>query len=231
MSTPSRLVMVAEMQGRDLMRRHVALGLLVALPVCFYLALAGRHETAVVPGGIATAFSIGGAAIFAVQSARGVDRRLVLAGYHPAEIVLGRLAFLEVLALPLVAAVGTLMALVSTPVRPFLLGLAVELVAITAVPFGLAVGSLLPKELEATLVLIGVVGIQLSLDTDATLSRLLPFYGAHRLIDISTGDPGSVWAAVGVSLLYAAGLTALALLLMARRVRIERHSPMAQPAT
>jgi hypothetical protein len=226
MSTPSRLVVVAEMQGRDLMRRHVALGLLMALPVCFYLALSGHQDRAVVPGGIATAFSIGGAAIFAVQSARGVDRRLVLAGYRPAEIVLGRLVFLEVLALPLVAAVSALMAVVSKPPRPFVLGLAVELVAVTAVPFGLAVGSLLPKELEATLVLIGVVGIQLSLDSEAAIGRLLPFYGARKLLDISMGDPGSVWGAVALSLLYATALTALALLLMARRVRVERHSPI-----
>ena len=225
MSTPSRLVMVAEMQGRDLMRRHAALGLLVALPLAFYGSLAGRHEEAVIPGGIAMAFSIGGASIFSVLSSRRVDRRLALAGYRPAEIVLGRMAFLEALALPLVAATSALMAVVSDLPRPLVLGLAVETVALIAVPFGLAVGSLIPNELEATLVLIGVVGIQLSLDTGAVMSKALPFYGSRLLTDVALGDPGSLWTGLGICLLWAAGLTAVSLLLVVRRVRVKHHAP------
>ena len=65
------------------------------------------------------------------------------------------------------------MAIVSNPPRPWILGLAVAMVALVAVPFGLAIGALVPRELEATLILIGVVGIQLSSNASDALSTSL----------------------------------------------------------
>ena len=47
-----RIGIMAEMHGRDLTRRHGALGLLVALPLCFYLASMGSGVRAVVAGGV-----------------------------------------------------------------------------------------------------------------------------------------------------------------------------------
>jgi hypothetical protein len=219
----ARVVVVAEMQGRDLARRHVAMALLVALPVCFYGALAGQHETAIIPGGIAMAFSIGGAAIFSVLSSRPVDQRLALTGFRPAELLLGRVLFLDVLSLPVVAGTAALMALVSQPGRPWILGLAVAMVALIAVPFGLAIGALVPNELEATLVLIGVVGIQLSLDANAPLGRFLPFWGPRRLLDVALGEPASVLRLVAVCVGYAAVLSVIALWFMGRRLAVRRH--------
>ena len=221
--TLSRVVIVAEMQGRDLGRRRLALILLVALPLAFYGAMAGHSNQAIIPGGVAMAFSMAGAAIFSVLSSRAVDQRLTLAGLRPREILAGRLLFLVVLSLPVVAGSSMLMALVSHPPRPWALGLAVELVAVVAIPFGLGVGALLPRELEATLVLIGVVGIQLSLDVSEGLSKVLPFYGPERLLDASLGGDYPVGAAVAVSLLYAAVLLAASFFVMARRIRVRRH--------
>jgi hypothetical protein len=77
--------------GRDLSRRRVALTLLTALPLAFYAASAGEAEHGVEVGGIAMAFSVTGAAIFAAMTARAVDQRLALAGYSPVELLLGRL--------------------------------------------------------------------------------------------------------------------------------------------
>ena len=221
----SRVVTVAEMQGRDLGRRRLALILLVALPVAFYGALAGHSSDAIIPGGVAMAFSMAGAAIFSVLSSRAVDQRLTLAGLRAGEILAGRLLFLEVLSLPLVAGSSVLMALVSHPSRPWTMGLAVEMVALVAVPFGLAVGALLPRELEATLVLIGVVGIQLSLDVSQGLSKVLPFYGPMRLLDVSLGGDYPVGAGVALSLGYAATLLAASFYILVRRIRVRRHSP------
>ncbi len=228
--TLSRIVIVAEMQGRDLARRRLALSLLVALPLAFYGALAGHSRDAIIPGGVAMAFSMAGAAIFAVLSSRAVDQRLTLAGFRAGEILAGRLLFLEVLSLPLVAGSSVLMALVSHPPRPWSMGLAVEMVAVVAIPFGLAVGALLPRELEATLVLIGVVGIQLSLDVSQGLSKALPFYGPVRLLDRSLGRDYPIGAAVVMSVSYAAALLAASSYLVARRIRVRHHaSPLRQP--
>ncbi|MDP9342482.1 MAG: hypothetical protein M3Q23_10410 [Actinomycetota bacterium] len=223
MTALRRTLTIAEMQGRDLGRRRLSLLLLIALPLSFYGAMAGHQTDAVIPGAIAMAFSVAGAAIFSVLSSRRVDQRLVIMGYRPGELLVGRLVCLAVLSVPIVAGSAALMAAVSGPPRPWIFGLGVAMVAVVALPFGLAVGSLVPRELEATLVLIGVVGIQLSLSSSDALAKALPFYGAERLIDISLGDTSSVWAMVAVSLLYAAALLVVSLLLMARRVRVRRN--------
>ena len=224
-----RLVMIAEMQGRDLIRRRVALALLFALPLAFYGALVSSQRTeAVIPGGIAMAFSVAGASIFSVLSSRRVDQRLVLAGFGPWELMAGRLIFLEAVAVPIAGFTAAIMTIVSSPTHPWVLGLAVWLVAFIAVPFGLAIGTLVPIELEATLILIGVVGVQLSLSGDALLGRLLPFWGPRRLIDVALGDSFSILGMSMVSLAYAAALFTLALVLMARRLSVRR--PDAMPA-
>src|SRR6266508_472677 len=220
--TLSRIWTIAEMQGRDLARRRLALILLVALPLAFYGSLAGHASDAIVPGGVAMAFSMAGAAIFSVLAARAADQRLVLAGFPPGELLAGRLIFLEALSLPTVAGSSALMALGSSPPRPWILVLAVAMVALVAVPFGLAVAALLPRELEATLVLIGAVGIQLSLDASAGLSKALPFSGP-----LGSGPP--IVAATEMSLVYAAVLFAVSLHVMRRRTRVRRHPPPDMP--
>ncbi len=226
MIRPSRVAAIAEMQGRDLARRHLALALLVALPLAFYGSLAGHDVTAVIPGGVAMAFSVAGASIFSVHSARAVDQRLVLAGFRPSDLIMGRVVVLEALALPVVGGTAAIMAIVSSPPRPWILGLAVGMVAFVAVPFGLAIGALVPRELEATLVLICVVGIQLSLGGSETLAKFLPFWGPRRLIDVALGESFSVFRMVAVSLGYAAALFVASIILMTRRVRVIRHSQL-----
>ena len=128
---------------------------------------------------------------------------------------------------PIVAGSSALMAWVSHPPRPWTMGLAVELVAVVAVPFGLAVGALLPRELEATLVLIGVVGIQLSLGVSGGLAKVLPFYGPMRLLDASLGGDYPIGAAVIASLSYAAALLGLSVVVLGRRIRVRRGLPLA----
>ena len=80
----------AEMAGRELMRRRTALALLTALPLAFYAAHASDGPEAIEVGGLTMAFSISGAAIFTVISARRVDRRLALASYRSWQLMLGR---------------------------------------------------------------------------------------------------------------------------------------------
>jgi len=87
-----------------------------------------------------------------------------------------------------------------------LLGVGVELVAVASVPFGLAVGSLAPHELEGVLILIGVVGIQLTLSSTQAIARLLPFWGAQRVIGQSVGVSPATGAAPLVGVAYAVAL-------------------------
>jgi len=124
---------IAEMQGRDLGRRRIALTLLAGLPLAFYGALAGHDPAAIIPGGIAMAFALSGAAIFSVLSSREVDQRLALAGFAPVELLAGRLLFLEAFSVPVVGGSSAVMAIGSDPPRPGVLVLAVATVAVVCV--------------------------------------------------------------------------------------------------
>lgn len=167
---------VAEMLGRELARRRTALVLLLMLPLAFYAANDGNVEI----GGIAMAFSVAGAAIFAVFSSRAIDQRLLLGGYRPAELVLGRLLGLEALALVIAAIFAALMLVFSDVADPWALVAALAFVALVGAPFGMAVGTLAPAELEAILVMIAVVGLQIPLNPDDAVAKLLPFWGSRR---------------------------------------------------
>lgn len=219
----ARVAMMAEMHGRDLMRRHIALALLVALPLSFYLTSAGSEHGAVSAGGVSMAFAVGGATLFSTLSSIEVDQRLVLGGYRPIELLIGRLAFLGPLGLAIAAAFSGLMAGVSHPQRPWLVVVGVAVVALVSVPFGLAVGAMVPRELEGTLVLIGVVGIQLATRTDAAVAKALPFYGARRLIEAGVDGHGAVLLPLLLAAAYAIGLLVVARVFIGPRLAVERH--------
>jgi hypothetical protein len=85
------------------------------------------------------------------------------------------------------------------------------------VPFGLAVGAFAPHELEGVLILIGVVGVQLTLESTQALAKVLPFWGAQRLIQHSVDATVSTTAAVPVALGYALLLLVVAALIMRAR--------------
>jgi hypothetical protein len=221
--TAAHVLTVAEMQGRELLRRRAALGLLVALPVTFYLTSAGDDDAtfALVSGGIGMAWSMAGAALFAVLASRRTDPRLVLAGYAPAELLLGRLLLLVALALAILAGFSALIAAISRP-QVSLLVAGLALAALIGIPLGLAVAALLPRELEGTMAIIGVVGINMSVPPEAALAPLLPFYGPEKLLHASAGVDYAVPPAVAHGAAYAAALFAVAVAAWTRRVRIRR---------
>ena len=214
MKSLGRLAIMAEMHGRDLTRRHVAVTLLVLLPVSFFLSAHGDRQGGVASGGISLAFSIGGVTLFSVLSSARVDQRLVLAGYRPAELIVGRLLFLLPFGGVLAAAFALLEILVAHPANRTLTVLGVLLVAAQSVPFGLLVGYLVPNELEGTLVLIGVVGVQLASTGESVVARALPLYGARRLLLAGYHGHGAMlWpalAALGYGVLMLGAATLLA---------------------
>src|SRR5690606_30928691 len=127
-----------------------------------------------IAGGIGMAFSVSGATLFSVLSSEEVDQRLVLGGYRPPELLLGRVMFLAPLGLLIGAGFSVLMAFVSDPHRPWVMAAGVSAVALQSIPFGLAVGAAVNRELEGTLLLIGVVGMQLATSPTSLVAKFLP---------------------------------------------------------
>jgi len=101
-------------------------------------------------------------------------------------------------------------------------------IAVPAASRGLAVGAVLPHDLEGVLVIIGVVGVQLSLSQNAWVNVLLPLDGPIQLAYRAGGQSA---APIGPMLLHAAistvALLTLAAVVWARKVRVirPRQSP------
>ena len=230
MSGLARIAIAAEMQGRDLMRRHVALALLVALPLAFYLSLLGEPDDpfTLVAAGIGMGWSTAGAALFSVLAARHSDPRLVLAGYRPGELLLGRLVLLEALALALLVVVAALVVAASRPPHTGSLLAGLALCAWIGVPLGLAAAALLPRELEGTLAIVGVVGIDMSVPPTAAAAPALPFYGASDLLHAAAGSGDGGLGAVAHALAYGLGLLLVAVALWTRRFRVRRRAAAAR---
>lgn len=219
----SKVMVMAEMHGRDLTRRHAALALLVALPLAFFFASSGEGVRAVSAGGIGMAFSVSGATLFSILSSEEVDQRLVLGGYRPIELLAGRLVFLGPLGLLLAGVFAAIMMPIASPPRPWVVVLGVAVVALQSVPFGLAVGSVVPRELEGTLVLIGVVGMQLATDASSAVAKALPFYGARRILGAGVDGSGPILWPLGLTAGYALALLVVARVFVDRRVNVAHH--------
>ncbi len=228
MTSARRIATAAVMQGRDLFRRYVALALMVALPLLFYFALLPGGY-AIMVGGIGLMWSISAAALFAVLASRDTDPRLVLSGYRPWELLVGRWLLLEGLSALLVGAFVALFLAISRPTALVELVLGVALSGFIAVPVGLTLGALLPRELEGTLVIIALVGIELTLPGNSSLAPYLPLYGPSQLLAAAAAlhgiSPPPLWVSVVHGLAYAAALTLLAALLWTLKVRTVHPGP------
>src|SRR5262249_40116734 len=148
-----------------------------------YGALYRHSPHAVTVGGVASAFSAGGAAIFSMLPARAADQRLPPPRYPPPRLLPRRLILLQAPPLVISLIPPRVMIARTGPAHPADVVAGVILTGIAAVPLGLALGALLPRELEAVLVLIGIVGIQITADPGTVISALLPFHAASQLLD------------------------------------------------
>jgi hypothetical protein len=225
MSGVARTLTAAEMFGRDLGRRWLALVLLVALPVIFYLvsrASEGGH--AFTAGGLGLSWAIAGASLFTALGARGVDQRLVFDGYRPIELLGARLLLLDAAGVVLSALFATLLILDSGTPDLGVLVVALVLVALVAVPLGLVLAVLVPHELEATLLLIGLIGIEMILPSEGSIVGGLPLGGPQELLDRAAGKahPVAVVTAVGRSALWIVALTIVGALIWRWRTRVHR---------
>lgn len=221
----ARLAAIAAAHARILARRRTALLLLALLPLAFYGALYRHSPHAVTVGGVASAFSAGGAAIFSMIPARAADQRLTLAGYRPATLIAGRLIVLETAGLVISLLTAAVMTAGTRPAHPADVFAGVILTGLAAVPLGLALGAVLPRELEAVLILIGIVGIQITAQPDTLISALLPFHSARQLLDAAVGASATFWPQLAATAVYSTALLGITWIAWSRRTAA-RRSPV-----
>lgn len=233
-----RTLTIAEMTLRDLMRRRAVVVLLFAIPLVFYLARRGDHT------GQATrflllglGFTIGAAGLFATSAVRSLEPRLRLAGYATIDIYLGRLAALLVVGLTLAAPYLLITAVDQDVPRMGALALALGLGVMVAAPLGMLLGSVLAREMEGVLLLLGVVAGQFLLDPAKTSGKLMPFWSSREIgtyavdpVDIGYLHRGVVHALVVAAVLFAVTATIATVRLRRRQpVRSTGAGPPAMP--
>ncbi len=214
-----RIIRVSEMLGRDLARRRLTLSLIVALPVLFYFVQSGASDgDRLTSGGVGASWAIAGAALFSTLGARTVDQRLVLDGMKPVEILVGRALLLAAGGAALTGVLGVLMWIVTGPAHVGDMALGLVLVVVVAVPLGLTVGAIVPHELEGTLLIIAVIGIEISLGPHSAIVGALPLGGAQRIFSRAAGSNFSLGSAAARSVGWALILGASAAILFVWRV-------------
>ena len=177
----SAMVLRAEATIRAVLRRRLAVGILITMPVAFYLVThdsVGRSIRALVFG---ISWAVSTVAFFATVSARDVEPRLGLAGWRRRDLVLGRLAGLIGLVLVLSAVFGALVG-IDQDVRS-LSAVVVDFVVTgaVAVAVGTTVGAVIGKEMEGTLILFFLAGLQAIANPFDAWSRALPFWSSREL--------------------------------------------------
>ncbi|BCJ59144.1 ABC transporter permease [Micromonospora endophytica] len=228
----NRLVTVAEMTLRELVRRRGVLLLLLLMPLTFWLIRRDSHVGQSVRAlllGISWAVST--AALFATSAARELEPRLRLAGYRPHHLYLGRM--LGLWALGLAVSVPFFLLTVFDANNLRYAGIAVAMLCCVAVaaPLGMLIGALLPREMEGTLLLLTVVAVQMLLDPTSSAAKLMPFWSSREIASWAVDHTDDGYLSRGV--LHAAVVTALMLVTVAglfgvrlRRRRHLRHAPL-----
>lgn len=222
----SKLLTVAEMALREMLRRRSVLVILLVLPLLFYLSRRGDHlgqSIRFVCLGLGWALST--AALFAGSAAREIEPRLRLSGYRAYHLHLGRLLALWTVGLALSVPYFLLVRFDQHDVRYGAIALIMLLTVATAAPFGLVLSAVLPRELEGTLVLLIVFGLQMMLDPAGTAARLLPFWASREIgtYAVDHTDGGYLSRGLVHGIVFAVALTALVALASGYRLRQRQH--------
>lgn len=217
---------VAEFALREILRRRGVLLIMLLLPLAFYLSRRGDYlgqSIRFVCLGIGWALST--AALFAGSAARGIEPRLRLSGYRPHHLHLGRLLALWAVGVALSVPYFLLIRFDQHDVRYDAIALIMVLTVATAAPFGLALSAVLPRELEGTLVLLTVVGLQMVMDPADSAARLLPFWFSREIgtYAIDHTDGGYLTRGLTHGLVAAVVLTALVAVAATIRLRRRPH--------
>lgn len=221
MTTLREIVTIAYLQTRDLLRRRLAIAMLVALPLAIYLSIPTGEGWEMGPGSVGLAWSVGGFALFSALGWRQVDVRLSLAGYGAVAQLLGRALPIAALGLLLGGAMLPLLLLRSNPADAEALVAAVLTSVLVAGPMGLAIGALFAREFEGMLALIAVGGIAMSVPPELPGAMALPLWGPVRLVATAAeGDGAGIQGPILHAVASIAVLAALTWIAWRRRVRV-----------
>jgi len=198
-----KIFLSLKMQALEQKRKFTTLLTVFILPVAFWASLyysAGEESTLIavptlngdvqmlVPvkksypldlGLMAVAWAMAVVAFFAESGSAEKDRRLVLCGYNPWQILLARSILLTGVAFITSIIPLTLFVPILSPKHPWILWLALFIVGLIALEIGLLIGALIPRHTEGILMIIALFGIGMSIQGEA--AKFFPTYPARQL--------------------------------------------------
>jgi hypothetical protein len=203
-SVRNAVVLAAAMTLRALLRRRVAVVLLVALPLAFYLARrdsVGQSARSLLFG---VSWAISTVALFAAIDAQELEPRLGLAGWPRRQLISGRLVGLLALGGALAALFFVLVAFDGSVGDLPVLGLDFVVTTVVAVAIGSALGTVIRREFEGALVIFFLAGLQAVVNPYDTIAKFLPFWSSRELGTVAVDGPAT--ASVANGLLHAAAV-------------------------
>lgn len=220
-----RVLVVARATVVELLRRRLVVVLMVLVPLAFYVArhdLVGQSIRFVAVG---MAWGLSTLAAFAGIAGQAIDPRLRLSGYRAGELLAGRVLGLAGLAVPLAALYAAVVLVDRRPERWAGVLLALALVVVVALPFGLLVAAVLRRPLEAAMVLLVVSGLQMLVDPGDRGAVLLPFWSMREVVTWTVDGTGGEYVVRGLAhaVVVVAVLGTGTVLVRARALRRRRH--------
>jgi hypothetical protein len=165
------------------------------------------------------------AALFATSASREIEPRLRLAGYRSHQLYLGRLLGLTAMGLALATPFYLLVVFDAPEVRHGAVAVAMVFSVAVAAPFGMLIGTVLPRELEGTLVLLTTVGLQMTMDPDAAFAPATPLWSIREMATYAVDhtDGGYLFRGTMHGIGFTVGLALLVAVVSTFRLRRRGH--------
>ena len=231
------------MQWREIWRRGPTLLMIIGLPLLFFLVMyysSGSypmpvtvwektgttqvtvdHRTfvALLLATMGMGWGVATAALSSVVGSTARDRRLILCGYQATELMTARLAVLMSIVVILSLFFLIPVQILLGPRSPLLVWLGTLLSGFVAVGTGFVIGSLLPRQLEATIGVIAIFGLEMALAAgQATFERYLPLHFANEVLKAGAfATAPEVVRPILLSLGYGTALFVVATLVWSKR--------------
>ncbi|WP_407110348.1 ABC transporter permease [Streptomyces sp. DSM 116494] len=202
------------------------------------------NELTSISGALNAVTLITGFMMFAATfSGSGFDRRLAMAGYPRAHLVLAKVTALALISAAVAAYATAVACLVWTPRQPLLLAAALFCAGLTYGALGVGFGCLLRREVEGMFAILMTSIIDLALQNpisssgaDSPILRLLPSYGAMQASTAAGFSTNPVPGHLAIQLLWFTGAALIGLFAFHRRTRdtllrrTRTHQPFTTPA-
>jgi hypothetical protein len=182
---------MADATFRELLRRRGVLGLLLLVPLVFYLGRYDQTGQAVRFASLGVGFAVSAAALFSTVGGREIEPLLALSGYRPLQLFAGRLLALLTAGLAVSALYAVIVLVGQDVAHPGAVLVELALTTLVAVPLGLLLGAVVPRDMEGALLLISVIGAQMVMDPAKDSAKVLPFWSTREIITYAVDGAGA----------------------------------------